>query len=217
MIISLGTSILGIGIWQGIVLIAIQVLTLEVYYEFLSLVGLPQEPFWLSHYDIWTTGYLVHYLVYLAGFLLSLWIWRRRVHVKEFMKVIKPRKIALFSLVTAVIILLLDCLITHTVIIGDYPGFTFFLQRLILAFVFLFVWNSYVGLDIRGLISGAFLLSLLWVTYNMYLGPLGLPRYTPTYLGYNELWFMAFPGALSSALIGLFITRRFMPIGDNLL
>jgi hypothetical protein len=215
MIISFGSSILGIGMWQGIVLIAIQALTLEIYYEFLSPVGLPQEPFWLSHYDIWTTGYLVHYLVYLAGFLLALWIWRRRVHIKEMMESIKPRKIAVFSLVTAIIILLLDGVITQAFIFGVYPGFTFFLQRLILAFVFLFIWNSYVGLDPKGLFSGAVLLSLLWLTYNMYLSPLGLPRNTPIYLGYEELWFMTFPGALASALTGLWITKRFMPVGEK--
>lgn len=212
MIISFGTSILGIGLWQGIVLIAIQALTLELYYEFLSPVGLPQEPYWLSHYDIWTTGYLVHFLVYLSGFLLALWIWRRREHIKEIMARIVPRKIAFFSLITALIVLFLDGLITHTFIFGTYPGFTFLLQRLILAFVFLFLWNSYVGLDIKGLVSGALLLSLLWLTYNMYLGPLGLPRNFPVFLGYNELWFMLFPGSFVASLIGLIIARKIMPI-----
>jgi hypothetical protein len=216
MIISLGASIIGMGLWQGIVLIAIQALTLEIYYEFLSPVGLPQEPYWLSHYDIWTTGYLVHFLVYLAGYLLALWIWRRRELIKEMMEKIVPRRIAFFSLITAIIVLLLDGLITHAFLFGTYPGFTFFLQRLILAFVFLFLWNCYVGLDIKGLVSGALLLSLLWMTYNMYLGPLGLPRNFPIYLGYNELWFKIFPGAFVSALVGLFIARRFMQMEEKI-
>lgn len=118
MTISFGTSILGIGLWQGIILIAIQTLILEIYYEFLSPVDLPQEPYWLSHYDIWTTGYLVHFLVYSAGFLLVLWIWRRRVRLKEIMESTLPKMIAFFSLMTAVVILILDGLITQAFFSG---------------------------------------------------------------------------------------------------
>lgn len=216
MIISFGTSILGIGLWQGAILIAIQTLILEIYYEFLSPVGLPQEPYWLSHYDIWTTGYLVHFLVYSSGFLLALWVWRRRVRLKEIMENTLPKKTAFFSLITAVIVLILDGLITQAVFFGSYFGFTFLLQRLILAFVFLFLWSCYVGFDKKGLFTGALLLSLLWVTYNMYLGPLGLPSNFPVYLNYNDLWFKIFPGAFASSLIGIFIARRFMPLGRKL-
>lgn len=216
MIISFGSSFLGIGLWQGVVMIAIQALTLELYYEFLSPVGLPQEPYWLSHYDIWTTGYIIHFLVYLSGFLLALWIWRRRVRIKKVLKSTLPRGVAFFALITAIVVLTLDGIITHAILFGVYPGFTFLLQRLILAFVFLFLWSTYVGFDPKGLVTGALLLSLLWLTYNMYLGPIGLPRNYPVFLNFNDLWFKLLPGAFVSALIGLFIARRFMPLGERL-
>ncbi|WP_143262128.1 hypothetical protein [Sediminibacillus massiliensis] len=215
MIVSLGSSFMGIGIWQGAVLIAIQALILEFYYDFLAPIGLPQQPYWLSDYDVWITGYPVHFLVYMSGYLLALWIWRRKVHMKRIMAELRPSRVALFALVTALVILLLDGLITQLFLLGENPGLTFFIQRLIVAFIFLFVWFSYVGLDVKGYISGALLLSLVWLTYNMYLGPVGLPDKFPTYPGYHELWFIIFPGALIASMIGLGITKRLMPMEDK--
>ncbi|MFC4403375.1 hypothetical protein [Gracilibacillus xinjiangensis] len=211
-IVSFGSAIIGIGLWQGVLLIAGQAFILEMYYEFLSPVGLPQQPYWLSDYDVWITGFPVHFLVYMIGYLLALWIWRRKSKMKQVVEIIKASRIAIFSLITILLILILDGLLTHFLVMGYNPGFTFFLQRLITGFVFLFFWNSYVGLDLKGYISGAVLLSLVWLTYNMYLGPIGLPDNFPVYLGYNQLWFLLFPGALVSALVGIGITRRFMPL-----
>lgn len=210
-ITCLGISLIGLGIWQGFVIIAVQALVLEIYYEFLSPVGLPQAPYWLSFYDIWTTGLGVHFLVYLSGFLLALWIWRRKKRNKDLLATTQPWKIAVYTLFSALGIILLDGLVTHYLLINQYPGFTFFLQRLILTFVFLYAWNSYVGIDLKGIISGAVLLSLLWLTYNMYLGPVGLPGKHPIFFDYDELWFKIFPGALVSTFVGLFVGKWFNP------
>jgi hypothetical protein len=49
---------------------------------------------------------------------------------------------------------------------------------------------------------GSFLLALVWVTYNMYLGPRDLPFEAPIYSGYEDLWLRSFPGAFVSALLG---------------
>lgn len=208
-IITIGSTIVGIGVWQGFLLIAFQTLTLEIYYQFLSPVALPQEPYWLSHYEIWTTGLPVHYLVYLAGYLLALWIWRRKERMKHLIASIPAWKISIYSLITAMLILILDGIITQAFLLGGYPGFTFLLQRLIITFVFLMVWNCYVGLDLKGIISATVLLSLQWIAYTMYLGPVGLPTNYPVYLSYQELWLLSFPGALLSVLAGLLIMKRF--------
>jgi len=210
-IVTIGSTIVGIGVWQGFLLTAFQALTLEVYYQFLSPVALPQEPYWLSHYEIWTTGLPVHYLVYLAGYFLALWIWRRKARTKHLIVSLPSWKISIHSLITAILIIIIDVIITQAFLLGEYPGFTFLLQRLIITFVFLSVWNSYVGIDLKGIISATVLLSLQWITYTMYLGPVGLPANYPVYLSYQELWNLSFPGALISVLAGLLIMKRFRP------
>ncbi len=210
-IVSAGTAILGIGLWQGPVLMLVQVFSLEIYYQFLSPVGLPREPQWLSRFEIWTSGLPIHYLTYLSAFFLALWIWRRRHRLKEALRDVRPKSIAFLSFITAIIIIALDGLITQGFFLGYFAGFTFLLHRFVLTFVFLFLWSSYVGYDMKGLFSGALILSLVWLAFNMYLGALGLPTKFPFFLSHDELWSKIFPGALISSLIGLFAVRKLMP------
>ncbi|MER9330944.1 hypothetical protein [Mesorhizobium sp. M0488] len=52
---------------------------------------------------------------------------------------------------------------------------------------------------------GALMLAFVWSTYNMYLGPRGLPLDQPYYSGYRDLWWLSFPGGSVSALIGWWV------------
>jgi hypothetical protein len=211
-----GTAFIGIGIWQGLVLTAVHTLILEIYYQWLAPIGLPQEPEWLDFNHLWVTGIPAHYLSILAGYLLALWLWRRN-YPEPLPERAETGTFALYALVTAAIILVLDGIITQLVLLRDFPGITFFVQHLLIGFVFVAAWTAYAGLDRWSWIAGSLMLALVWVTYNMYLGPRGLPLEPPYYSGYADLWWKSFPGAFISALLGwwisswLFKNRRFLP------
>jgi len=204
-----GTAWIGIGIWQGLVLTAVHTLILEIYYQWLSPVGLPQEPEWLDFNHLWSTGVPAHYLAIFAGYLLALWLWRLN-HPARTTQTIEARYFASHALVTAGIILAIDGIVTQAILLRDFPGITFFVQHLLIAFVFLCVWMAYAGIRTAGWIVGSLMLALVWVAYSMYLGPRGLPFRAPTYSGYHDLWWKSFPGALIAALIGWWISGRLM-------
>lgn len=214
-VFTLGTAFGGVGILQGLVLTAIHTLVLEVYYQWLAPVGLPQEPEWLDFNHLWTTGVPAHYLAILGGYLLVLWIWRRNSLVPRESGAgggadADARLAAMLALAAALVILLLDGLLTQGVLLQKFPGLTFFVQHLLIGFVFLYAWGIYVGFDLSGWIVGSVMLSLVWTTYSMYLGPQGLPTEPPTYLGYDDLWTKSFPGGFVAALAGLGLTTRFI-------
>ena len=76
-VFTFGTAFLGVGIVPGAILTAVHTLILEIYYQWLAPVGLPQEPEWLDFNHLWITGVPAHYLAIFAGYLLALWLWRR--------------------------------------------------------------------------------------------------------------------------------------------
>lgn len=216
-----GTAFLGIGIVQGLIITAVHTAILEVYYEWLAPVGLPQEPEWLDDKHLWTTGVPAHYLSILTGYFIALWIWRRavsdapvdrpeRAAVDGDRRSATAAALAVSGLVTAVIILLLSGIITHAILLGSFPGITYFVQHLLVGFVFLYLWSAYVGMGGGGWIVAALMLALVWVSYGMYLGPTGLPERVH-YLGYHDLWFRAFPGDFVAALLGLFAATQLLP------
>jgi hypothetical protein len=204
-VFTLGTAFVGIGLWQGIVLTAVHTLILEVYYQWFAPVGLPQEPEWLDFSHLWITGVPAHYLAIYGGYVIAWWIWRRNA----FPEVIgdrQTRSIAVFALVSAVAAVVIDLLLTQGLLLRHYPGLTFLVQHTLIAFVVLFAWTAYVGFDTRGWIVGSLMLALIWVTYSLYLGPVGLPQNPPSYLGYNDLWLRSLPGGFVSALVALLLT-----------
>jgi|GEM_PF-3958176 len=199
----LGTAIIGIGVRQGIVITVIHVLMLEIYYQWFAPIGLPQEPFWLEHRDLWLPGYIVHYLVIFSGYLLALWVWLRNIRRKNIEN--QNASSVLWLFLSAITILVIDGIITSGILIQNFPGITFFIQHLLIIFTFLAAWGVFVGFDRRGIVGGALCLSLILTTYNMYVGPLGLPTQAPYYLGYTDLWLKSFPGAFIATFIGLWI------------
>lgn len=196
----IGTALMGTGLVAGLVITAVHTLVLEIYYQWLAPVGLPQEPEWLDFNHLWVTGVPAHYLAILAGYLAALWIWRR--HRPDLPATPGARAATSYALVAALLILVTDGLLTHGLLRGDFPGWTYFVQHLLVGFVFLFGWRVYVGADWPALLVGAVGLALLFTGYGMYLGPMGLPFEPPRYLGYSALWTQQFPGALVAGLIG---------------
>jgi hypothetical protein len=209
-VFTIGTAFFGLGIKQGAVITLVHSLILTIYYDWLAPIGLPQEPEWLDFNHLWVTGFPAHYLVIYTGYLAALWMFERNIVVPEKKpKVGDSKVVTIWSLVSALIIIVLDGIITHGLLLRKFPGITYFVQHLLIGFIFLYFWITFIGLERRGWLIGALTLSLIWTTYAMYLGPLGLPNNAPYYLGYDDLWFKAFPGSFVAALIGLWGKRRF--------
>lgn len=215
MVFTIGTAFLGAGVLQGLVITLVHTLILEVYYQWLAPVGLPQEPEWLDFNHLWVTGFPAHYLAILAGYLMAFWIFcraRLRAPVETGFEKAEPHAggLVLSSMVAVAIILLISAVVTHLLLRGEFPGITYFVQHLLIGFVFIYIWSAFVGVGGWGWVIGALMLSLVWTAYGLYLGPTGLPEYVH-YMGYSELWMRAFPGDLVSALIGLFAAIRLLP------
>ena len=218
-VFTIGTAFLGIGIAQGLIITVVHTAILEIYYEWLAPVGLPQDPEWLDDNHLWVTGVPVHYLAILTGYLMALWIWRRAAldrpsaattDADSDARRATPSAVALSSLVATVIILVVSGIITHALLMGEFPGITYFVQHLLIGFVFIYLWSAYVGMGGAGWVVGALMLSLVWTAYGIYLGPTGLPEKVH-YLTFHQHWSRVFPGDFLSALIGLFVTLRLLP------
>ena len=67
-----GTAFLGIGLVPGLILTAVHTAILEIYYQWLAPVGLPQKPEWLDFNHLWITGVPAHFRAIFAGCLLAL-------------------------------------------------------------------------------------------------------------------------------------------------
>jgi hypothetical protein len=185
----------------------VHTLILEVYYQWLSPIGLPRESQWLSFDHLWITGVPVHYAVIFAGYLTALWLWRRRPAVTTAWQA-PPRRLGVFALVATVLVLALDAIITQGLILRENPGLTFFVVRALISVAFFFALGAYAGLDLVGVVVGSALLALTWTTYSMYLGPTGLPWGEIKYPGYEALWLRSFPGQLIAMLLGIWIAAR---------
>ncbi|MDQ3823364.1 MAG: hypothetical protein M3321_09010, partial [Actinomycetota bacterium] len=77
-VFGLGTAWLGTGVVRGAVISFVHTVVLTVYYWTLSPIGLPSHPDWLDLEHTWITGVPVHFAVIYLGYLVALWIWRRR-------------------------------------------------------------------------------------------------------------------------------------------
>ncbi|MBI3968070.1 MAG: hypothetical protein HY329_20725 [Chloroflexi bacterium] len=205
-VFSLATAFFGIGIVQGVIGTAVHTLVLEVYYQWLSPIGLPRESQWLDFDHLWITGVPVHYAVIFAGYLTALWLWRRRPAVWAVQPTV--RRLGLFAVVATVAVLVLDGIITQALILREYPGLTFFVVRALLSVPFFMALAAYVGTDWRGIVAGSACLALIWTSYSMYLGPTGLPSGPVEYPGYEKLWLRAFPGQLVAMVAGTWLAAR---------
>jgi hypothetical protein len=171
----IGTCLLGIGVAQGFAITVIHTLILTAYYDWFAPVGLPQEPEWLDMEHLWITGLPAHFLVIFAGYVAARWMWRRN-RMPESLNTEDARGNLSVSLLATALILVLDGAVTHGILLRAFPGWTYFIQHLLITFVFLYAWGAMVGFDLIGVITGAFVLALFWLGYSMYVGPNGLPE-----------------------------------------
>jgi hypothetical protein len=200
-VFGLGTAWLGMGVGRGAVITAVHTLVLTVYYWTLSPIGLPSHPNWLDLEHTWITGVPVHFGVIYAGYLLSLWLWRRRAVVVEAATAARDAFIALAAGL-AIVVLAGG---VGAAVLADFPGVTWFLVRLLLTVPFLLLWWALAGRDSVAAITGAVTLAFMWATYGHFLGPIGLPDEplrvldqepppaTVSWPDYRELWLESLP------------------------
>jgi hypothetical protein len=217
-VFGLGTAWLGLGVGRGALITAVHTVVLTVYYWTFSPIGLPSHPSWLDLEHTWVTGVPVHFGVIYAGYLLSLWLWRRRGLLDE--EPTAPRT-ALVALVAGFAIVVVAGGLAAAVL-DDFPGVTWFLVRLLLTVPFLLLWSALAGRDWIASITGAVTLAFMWATYGHFLGPSGLPDEplriagqepppaTVSWLDYRELWLQSLPIYLVVSAAVMLAASRFL-------
>jgi hypothetical protein len=201
-IFGLGTAWLGIGEIEGAVITAVHTLVLTIYYWSLSPIGMPSSAEWLDLEHTWITGVPIHFGVIYLGYLLVLWVTRRRLD--RAVEVEESAAHGVGALLVGLLILVVAGALS-SVALGLFPGLTFFVVRLLLTVPFVFVWWAIAGRDVVAAVVGGTLLALMWATYSQYLGPIGLPDWplrildphppgaTSRWLDYREIWLVGFP------------------------
>ncbi len=182
-IFSIGTALLGAGIARGAAVTAVQMLVLTTYYWTLSPIGLPADPEWLDLQHTWVSGPPVHFGVYYLGYLVALWLWRRRAtadpeagstRARPDVGQRRLRQEALGALATALAIVM-SVGLAQTVAVGEFPGLTWFVMRTVILVPFTLGWWALAGRDRGAALSGGGVAAVLLLAYGHYLGPVGLP------------------------------------------
>ncbi|HEX2026295.1 MAG TPA: hypothetical protein VHH92_07860 [Actinomycetota bacterium] len=211
-VFGLGTAWFGIGAGRGAVITAVHTVVLTVYYWTFSPIGLPSSPEWLDLEHTWITGIPIHFGVIYLGYLTALWLWRRRSRLAD--EDSAPRATA--ALLSSVVITVVAGGIA-SLVLGDFPGVTWFLVRILLTVPFLLWWWAWAGQDRTAAVVGGVVLAFVWATYGQFLGPVGLPdtplrifdtpapEATVEWLDYRQLWVVSFPIYLASMVIVLLL------------
>jgi hypothetical protein len=172
-VFSVGTALLGAGIARGAVITVVQMLVLTTYYWSLSPIGLPSDPEWLDLEHTWLTGPPVHFGVYYLGYLVALWLWRRRAAADEAVRSDVATD-AVRALVTAGgIVAVVGA--AQTIALDEFPGVTWFVMRIVILVPFTLGWWALAGRDRAAAVSGGLVAAILLAAYGHYLGPVGLP------------------------------------------
>jgi hypothetical protein len=218
-VFGLGTAWFGIGAGRGAVMTAVHTLVLTVYYWSLSPIGLPSTPTWLDLEHTWVSGVPIHFAVIYAGYLLALWSWRRRAWLAD--ADASSASLGTRALVVGLVIVVVAGALS-SLAIGEFPGLTWFVVRLLLTVPFLIVWWGLFGVDVLASVVGAVVLALMWATYGQFVGPSGLPDLplrlfdpapppaTVRWLDYRELWLISLPIYLLVSLAALVVTSRWI-------
>jgi hypothetical protein len=180
----------------------VHTLVLTIYYWTLSPIGLPAQPTWLDLEHTWLTGVPIHFAVIYLGYLLALWVLRRRQ--AGVMSTDSASSIGTRALVIGVVVVVVAGALS-SLALGEFPGVTWFVVRLLLTTSFLVVWWGVVGSDLGANLVGAITLAFAWATYSQFVGPVGLPDTplrlldpgpppaTVRWLDYAELWAISLP------------------------
>src|SRR5687768_6658495 len=146
-VFGLGTAWFGMGLVGGAVITAVHMTLLTVYYWSLSPIGLPGHPEWLDLEHTWLTGLPVHFAVYYLGYVLALWLWRRRVR-QDALRPQQPSS-SPARLVTKALMLSVGIVVVagalQTLLFRDFPGVTWFVMRIAVAFPFTVAWWGMTG------------------------------------------------------------------------
>ncbi|MBD0349417.1 MAG: hypothetical protein ICV59_09720 [Thermoleophilia bacterium] len=198
-VFGLGTAWLGTGVVRGAAVAFVHTIVLTVYYWTLSPIGLPSHPDWLDLEHTWITGVPVHFSVIYLGYLVALWLWRRRPLADA-----PAGRDALAALGAGVVIVVVAGGFA-SLAVGDFPGVTWFVVRLLVTVPFLIFWWAAAGRDWPAAVGGAITLAFIWGAYGHFLGPSGLPD-SPLriigeapppanveWLGYRDLWLISVP------------------------
>lgn len=172
-VFSIGTALLGASRARGAVVTVVQMLVLTSYYWSLSPIGLPAHAEWLDLQHTWVTGPPVHFGVYYLGYLVALWLWRRRA-TTDHTATSAVRVDAIRALVTSVAIVA-SVGAAQTLALGEFPGVTWFVMRTVILVPFTLGWWAFAGRDRGASVAGGLVAASLLTAYGHYLGPIGLP------------------------------------------
>ena len=213
-VFGLGTAWLGAGVARGAVITAVHTLVLTVYYWSLSPIGLPSHPEWLDLQHTWVTGVPVHFGVIYLGYLTALWLWRRRPAALDGKGETSVGADATLALLAGIAVVVVGGLL-ESLAIGEFPGVTWFVVRILITVPFVLAWWAAAGRDRAAAVGGGITLALILATYSHFLGPIGLPDTdlrllaqdpppaTVHWLSYRDEWLVAFPITLLVALAAL--------------
>ena len=178
-VFSIGTALVGASVIRGAVITVVQMLVLTTYYWSLSPIGLPAAPEWLDLQHTWVTGPPVHFGVYYLGYLVTLWLWRRRGSAQR--DTLAPgaragaQTDAVSALITASATVVLVG-VAQTIALGEFPGVTWFVMRTVILVPFTLGWWALAGRDRGAAVVGGGVAAVLLAAYGHYLGPVGLPN-----------------------------------------
>lgn len=173
-VFGLGTAWLGIGLARGAIITAVHMVLLTAYYWSLSPIGLPSQPEWLDLEHTWITGLPVHFAVYYLGYVIALWLWRRRPTDEPEPGSSTARQAALAVGVAVAVVVVAG--LAQALVSGEFPGVTWFVMRIAVASAFTMAWWSIAGRDRAAAVAGGIMLGFLLVAYGHFLGPVGLPN-----------------------------------------
>jgi hypothetical protein len=177
-VFGLGTAWVGIGPGRGAIITAVHIAILTAYYWSLSPIGLPSHPEWLDLERTWLTGLPVHFGVYYLGYLVALSLWNRRSSLLTGapapMTASLARTAGVAVMTVAGIVILTGVL--QTLLTGEFPGVTWFIVRIAVAFPFTLAWWAMAGDGRTAAVWGGILLGFLLITYGHFLAPIGLPN-----------------------------------------
>ena len=177
-VFGLGTAWFGIGAGRGAVLTFFHIVVLTGYYWSLSPIGLPSQPEWLDLERTWLTGLPVHFGVYYLGYLVALLLWKRRSNAaaRGVSSMTAPlSRIAGVAGATTVTVVTLAGLV-QAVLTSEFPGLTWFIVRIAVAFPFTLGWLALAGPGRASAVWGGVILGFLLMTYGHFLAPIGLPN-----------------------------------------
>ncbi|HEV3410244.1 MAG TPA: hypothetical protein VG095_08110 [Chthoniobacterales bacterium] len=175
-VFGIGTAWLGAGLLRGAIITAIHMVLLTTYYWSFSPIGLPAQPEWLDLEHTWLTGVPVHFAVYYLGYVVALWLWRKQHGARP--PPARPTSLAgeaMLALTIGAAVVIAAGLV-QTIVLGEFPGATWFIVRIAVAVPFALAWRAIAGTDGPAAISGGLMLGFVLSTYGHYLGPIGLPN-----------------------------------------